>query len=225
MSYRCVLFDLDGTLVDTSPGIIASLRNLEEMAGLPHLPEETMHRFIGPPLLDSMMAYYQVDRQRALELVALYRRDYSAGGFCKARVYPKVEEILELLREKGVLRVVATLKQEYMAHGTLRTHGLEDAFDLIVGSPPEGQEAADHPHTKGEQITWALNQLGVPAGQAVMIGDSSYDGIGAREAGVDFVAQQYGYAFAHGEPRGDYPQVASVATPEELWNFLMAHIF
>ncbi len=223
--YRCVIFDLDGTLVDTSPGILQALRQVEAEEGLAPLPDGEAQRFIGPPLLESMMRYYRVDEARGLALIGRYREIYRADdmGFRRAEVYPLVGEILDLLHRRGAAVAVATLKQVWMARRTLELHGLLDRFDMIVGCPPEGDRSGA-PKTKGEQITYILEQQGIPPGAAVMIGDSPYDGVGAGEAGVDFAAQLYGYGFSHDPEPGEYPVAFSARTPEELYAFLRENI-
>ena len=224
MAYRCFVFDLDGTLVDTSPGILGSLRVMEQRLGLEPLPDDVIRRFIGPPLLDSMMQYYRVKEDEGNEMIRVYREIYAAGGIRQARVYPRVFDILKLLKEREVLRVVATLKQEQMAQKTLAAHDLAGRFDLVVGSRPADPADPGIPQTKGEQIAFALRELEVAPAEAVMIGDSAYDGVGAKDAGVDFIPQLYGFGFAHGEEQGDYPWVFAPGTPEEFWAFVQKNI-
>ena len=91
MSYRLFIFDLDGTLVDTSPGIMGTVRHVEKTLGIPPIPDEELRRFIGPPLEDSFMRYHGAAPERAKEMVACYRERY--GGFVLAK---------ELMEVKGI---------------------------------------------------------------------------------------------------------------------------
>ncbi len=88
MSYRLFIFDLDGTLVDTSPGIMGTVRHVEKTLGIPPIPDEELRRFIGPPLEDSFMRYHGAAPERAKEMVACYRERYGAIGVGEAAVYP-----------------------------------------------------------------------------------------------------------------------------------------
>ena len=74
MSYRLFLFDLDGTLVDTSPGILEALRRMEREVGAEPMPQKTLEKFIGPPLEWSMETYYGLEPRTAKAWAEIYRR-------------------------------------------------------------------------------------------------------------------------------------------------------
>ena len=214
MSYRLFIFDLDGTLVDTSPGIMASVRHAEGKLGLAPLPEETLRRFIGPPLTESFTRYYGAGPEEARRMVEVYRERYGVLGYREGRVYPRIPEILEAIRAGGGTAAVATLKHQAMARLSLAAFGLEGAFAAVAAG-------TDANPTKAELIRQVMEELGWedPA-SAVMIGDSPYDGIGAREAGVAFVPALYGFGFeAPGSLEGLEP-VFSAGTPGELERFV-----
>ena len=84
MSYRLFIFDLDGTLVDTSPGIMATVRYVEQTMGIPPIPEEQLRRFIGPPLEPSFMRYHKATPEQARAMVACYRERYGTIGVGEA---------------------------------------------------------------------------------------------------------------------------------------------
>lgn len=224
MPYSCFIFDLDGTLVDTAPGIIHSLREMEKSQGLSPLSDQDIRSFVGPPLLQSIMRFYGVDEAAGQELINGYRVAYNHedAGFRMSQVYPGTRELLEYIKEQGGITAVATLKQQIMADKVLETHNLSGLFDMVVGS--HSQDAGEQV-TKGEEIIHILEALNIPREKAVMMGDSPYDGVGAKDAGVDFVALSYGFGFSSGaRDEEPYPVKFTANTPAELTAFLKANI-
>ena len=142
--YRLFLFDLDGTLVDTSPGILEALRQLEREMGAEPLPQKTLEKFVGPPLDWSMETYYGLDPETAREWSEVYRRIYGQeGGIENSRLYPYIKETLALIREKGGRCAVTSLKSHDMVATTLDVYDLSKEFDVLVGRsdlpPPVAQ--------------------------------------------------------------------------------------
>lgn len=214
-NYRYFLFDLDGTLVDSSPSVYASVRNLERIMGLPPVPQEQLHYFVGPPLAESFRRFYGVQGGRVDELLAVYRQDYRTVTVNLTTVYPGVPELLTRIKEQGCKAGVATLKNPDAARLTLELAGLEPWLDCVAAL------ADGTGHTKSQLIGQCLEQLGSPPlSQVVFFGDSPYDGVGAREAGVDFVALSYGFGFVEpGSMEGLNP-VLVAKEPLELLAFV-----
>ena len=214
MSYRLFLFDLDGTLVDTSPGIMASVRHVEQRLGLSPLPEETLRRFIGPPLEDSFMKYYGADPAQARRMVDVYRERYGVTGFREGRVYPGILEALDAIEAAGCVAAVATLKHHEMAALSLKAFGLGHRFAAVAAGTDQ------HP-SKADLIRQAMGELGWedPA-SAVILGDSRYDGVGALEAGVDFAAAAYGFGFGEPGSMDGLDPVFAAESPEALGEFI-----
>ncbi len=126
------LFDLDGTLVDSAPGIHASIRVAAAELGLPEPTAEQLTAMVGPPLQDGfadVLGVEDVDRA-----VAAYRAHYAAGAMFEATVYPGVAELLADLRAEGQLLAVATSKPVEFARRILDHVGLADAFDSVHGA-------------------------------------------------------------------------------------------
>ncbi len=219
MSYRYFLYDLDGTLVDTSPGILATLRRTEELVGVEHLPEEILKKFIGPPLADSFVRYHKADPELCEKMLTTYRSIYGDVGVQMARVYDGVVEGLRWIRARGGRAAVATLKHERMAIMTL------EAFDLLrevdhLAAPNETKKP-----DKAAMVMECLEALGCQdKSQAVLFGDSRYDGVGAMEAGVDFVPLTYGFGFSEPGSLEGIPYVAVASQPLELLDFIKKSI-
>ena len=217
MAYRLFLFDLDGTLVDTSPGILEALRRMEQEVGVEPLPPKTLEIFIGPPLEWSMETYYGLEPREAKAWAEIYRRIYTEENcIAKSRLYPYIRETLALIREKGGKCAVASLKIDRMVAATLNVYDLAPEFDALVGR----SEACP---TKADTIREAMRLLDwQDKSTAVLLGDSRYDGEGAMEAGVDFVPLTYGFGFAEPGSMDGLVCTAVAEKPEDVFRFVQA---
>jgi phosphoglycolate phosphatase len=218
-----VLLDLDGTLTDSAPGITGSLRAALTEAALPVPDDAALRRFVGPPLPE-MLATHGVPAGRVDELVATYRRHFTAGGMFDNAVFPGIEEVLVELRAAGVVLAVATSKPEVYARQIARhfgldahlTHGLDGVFGADAD---QGARSA-----KAEVVGHALATLearGVAVGPAttVMVGDREHDVLGAGRHGIATVGVAWGYA-EPGELEAAGAAVV-VHTPRELTDLLL----
>lgn len=212
--YKAFIFDLDGTLVDSSPSIYASLRNMEKAMGLTPLPETTLYKFVGPPLADSFRTYYHAAEEQIPHMLEVYRDDYREKTIGLSVVYPGVVELLSYLKEQGCLVGVATLKHLETAQNTMECAGLDRYIDCMTAL--EDNKKSD----KGTLINDCIGLMGnIPKEQVVFFGDSPYDGIGARDAGVDFVALTYGFGFLDPGSLGGIPHVLNATQPMMLVDF------
>jgi phosphoglycolate phosphatase len=189
---RAVLFDLDGTLTDSGPGIIMSFRHafarLAETGGPSVvLPGDEDLRFIlGPPMRDSFARF--VDRSEGERLFGYYREHYKAVGAVESRVYDGVTAALDLIAARGMALHVATSKNEPDALAILDHFGLSQRFASINGSRLDGARGAKH-----ELIGDTLAAHGLAPHEAAMIGDREFDMAGARATGVLGVGALWGY--------------------------------
>lgn len=186
--YNVVLFDLDGTLLDTSEGIFNSVRFAEKMMGFNPLPTEKLKNFIGPPPIKSYMENHNASKMQA-ETATKYHRQYGAEyGIFEANVYEGISELLNKLKSNGVKLGVCTLKRQDIAEKVLQNFELYNYFDVIVGI--DQQESL----TKKGTIDIALKKLDFcNRKDVVLVGDSRYDADGAEQAGVDFLGVLYGF--------------------------------
>lgn len=187
--YRAVLFDLDGTLLDTSRGILNCISYAEAVMPLPALSLERKRSFIGPPLLESFMREYSLDEEGAMRAATVYRDRYREKGMLEAEVYPDIPDLLASLKNAGYIMAVATLKLGDYADKVISSFGLSPYFHCVCGTDEKGTV------TKAEIINRCLERMGAAASEAVLIGDSSFDRNGARQAGVDFIGVSYGFGF------------------------------
>ena len=179
-----MIFDLDGTLTDSRPGIFACTEYALKKMGRPVPPPEILQRFLGPPLAESFMKYCGMTEEEAAHATALYRERYIPIGWKENSVYPRIRALLAALKSKGVYLAVATGKPEHTSVEILRYFHLLQYFDAVAGPAP-GELHAD----KGQLILRVL-----PRGKkAVMVGDIAGDVKGAQDAGIPSVAALYGY--------------------------------
>ena len=195
MYYNTILFDLDGTITDSAPGIMRSVSYALEKMDFPPAPYETLRRFIGPPLMDSFMRLTNMTEEEASQAIKYYRELYNADAKFDAFVYDGVPELLKKLKEEDRLVILATSKPQHYAEQILAHFGLDQYFDLIAG-PTIGTLK----YEKADIIREIFNRLErVSAGNPpdkktmIMIGDTRFDVEGARICGLDTVGVTYGF--------------------------------
>ena len=137
--YKGIIFDLDGTLLDTSEGVLASIRHTIKTMNYRELPLETLLTFIGPPVKRSLMNHYGLTDQEADEATEVFRQQYKNKDLLKAKPYDGILELLKALKDQGFLVGVATLKREDYAHTILEHFGIAKLCDLICGSDFESR--------------------------------------------------------------------------------------
>lgn len=208
--YSCILFDLDGTLANTFPGILHSYEYVAKHMGLESPSEKIVNEVIGAPLLEVFRERFGLDELMAIEAVRKYREYYEKYGLFEVDSYPEMENVLKKLKEKGKVVGVATLKNEIFAKKMLTNMGLGKYIDMIVGM--DGKDKL----TKALIIKKALKRLKQKEKNAVLVGDSFYDSLGAKEAGVDFIGVTYGFGFKKKEDIFMYDNVGAVDKPVEL---------
>ena len=186
--YELIVFDLDGTLLDTSPGIFNSVRYAERMMGFAPILEEQLKKFVGPPPAEMYMEMYGVERLIAEEATRYHREYGKTNAIFEATIYPGIEDTLKCLKNKNYKLAVATLKSQKIAEMVLKNYGLDIYFDVIVGMDEKES------YTKCKTIQIAKETLNIN-GNVLMIGDSEYDYVGAKEAGADFLGVLYGFGF------------------------------
>ena len=215
--YRYILFDLDGTLTDSREGIVHCVRETILGYGDPLPEEETLLRFIGPPLQDSFMRFCGYSAEKAAEAVKRFSLVYEPVGQYENRAAPGMAEVMGRLKEKGRVLALASSKPENLCVSICARFGFTPHLSALVGSPPQGD------WEKEDVVREALRQLGVTdPSQALMVGDRKFDVCGARACGVDCAGVEFfGYA-----PPGELEEAGAAAvvrTPEELEEFILAH--
>ena len=184
-----VLLDLDGTLVDSQPGIIASCS--AALRALGHDPGEApgVKLVIGPPLEDILQALLRIyGDDRIDEAVAAYRRHYGESGIFGSEPYPGIGVALQEMRRAGLRIYLATSKREVFARRILENLKLAACFDGIYGSVPDGK--LDH---KPELLAHILSEEPICASCSLMVGDRRHDIVGAHAVKMRGLGVLWGY--------------------------------
>ena len=183
---KAILFDLDGTITDSGEGILNCAEYALEYFGLPVPDRQTLRVFVGPPLRDTFFKF-GVPEDRLAEAVAKYRERYIPIGIYENVPYEGIGKVLKKLKECGHKLYIATSKPEWMAHEVLGRFELKEYFDLIAGATMDGVR-----DKKEDVIAYLLEQIG-GQDEALMVGDTAFDVIGAAAHGIGTVGVSWGY--------------------------------
>ncbi|MGC8861623.1 MAG: HAD family hydrolase [Armatimonadota bacterium] len=181
--YKAILFDLDGTLVDSVPVIMRAFREVHEQMGLP-FDEPSVRKLVGIPLREQAVLFAG---ERAEEFLDRYVPLYVAYQTADMRLFPGTVELLDELKQDGYRLGLVTSKSTRGAERVLLSTGVRNYFEVVVTA----DDVANHkPHP--EPLLRALKLLGVGSREALFVGDSLFDVQAAREAGVDMAAVSWG---------------------------------
>lgn len=194
--YDVILFDLDGTLTDSSPGIMNSIVYALKKYNISVENTDDLRKFLGPPLHESFRDFYGFDDEKSMEAVGFYREYFSTKGLLENEVYSGIREMLEDLKENGKRLILATSKPQPFTDRIMEHFDLAKYFEFIAGSNMDGTRSK-----KAEVIAYALESCGITdKADVVMVGDREHDIIGATTVGIDSIGVEYGY--------GDYDELS-----------------
>ena len=187
---QVILFDLDGTLTESGEGIINCVQYALEKLGKKEEHPENLQCFIGPPLKKQFMKYAGLNEEEGEKAVGYYRERYTTTGIFENRLYPKVPELLELLKINNKILAVASSKPEVYVKQILEHFQIADYFTAIVGSELDGSRTE-----KAEVIEEALRRMHLEEerDKVLMVGDRSHDVQGAISCGLQCIGVTYGY--------------------------------
>jgi phosphoglycolate phosphatase len=214
-TWTCVLFDLDGTLTDSAPGITSALVRMFETIGRPVPTPGELVEYVGPPLLESLQEIGGMSEAEAREALGVYRNFYAEHGAFDSAVFPGIRGLLERLRAAGIPLAIATSKPETQATRILEHFGLAQYFEVITGATDDESRSA-----KADVVAEALRRLeerGIDLGHTVMVGDRSYDVVGAGEHGLPTILVEWGY----GSPAEAAGAIAVVHSADQLSSLLL----
>lgn len=213
--YTTILWDLDGTIIDSSPGIYASFTHTFETVGLPVPSSDEMRKLIGPPLRTTFALISGGDEALAERCLEVYRESYlRGGGALNAAAFPGVIELIAESKRQGRINSMATSKGLSGVEIIGNNLDFLKLFDVLGTASNDGHRVA-----KADVITYALAELeliGADLSRVVLVGDRIHDVEGAREHGIDVILVTWGAGDAHEWAEAD----AIAETPEQLAELL-----
>ena len=185
MKYDAIIFDLDGTITESAPGIMKSAAYALKQMQKPVPSEDVLRKFVGPPLHQSFMDFCNLTDEEATTAVAKYRERHTVIGWKEANVYTGILPMLLSLKKNGAYIALASSKPQPLCVKTLEYFGILPLFDKVVGP--------DYQNKSGEKEFLIRNALPDEYENACMVGDRKFDIEGAKKAGVTAIGVGYGY--------------------------------
>lgn len=186
---RVILFDMDGTLIDSSEGVTKSAQYALRHYGIEVSDLDTLKKFIGPPLSESFSKYYGFSKEQAVEAVGIYRQRYNTIGIFECCLYPGVESCIRELKKQGYRIGVASSKPEISCRRILDHFGILDLFDDVAGATMDGRI-----ETKKQVLVEALGRWNqIPVEHMLLIGDTLFDVEGANQVGMRTIGVSFGF--------------------------------
>jgi phosphoglycolate phosphatase len=214
-TWSCILFDLDGTITDSAPGITGTLVDTFVELGRPVPTPAELLAYVGPPLLDAFRELGGMSVDEAQAALVVYRRRYNAGGLFDSSVYPGLPELLAGIAAAGIPLSLATSKPESAATRILEHYGLAQYFTIICGASEDEVRSAKADVV--EEALRRLREIGVDLSTPVMVGDREHDVLGAAAHGVPTIMVEWGY----GSPIEAVGTIAVASGADELRTLLL----
>lgn len=208
--FTSVLLDLDGTLIDSAPGITGSLAYMFERMGRPIPSPADLLAYVGPPLQQSLVEIGGFTEPESWQALAVYRERYLEHGAATVTAYPGVVELVRAIRSAGIPMSLATSKPESLARLALTEIGLLEDLDVITGASEDEKRSE-----KTEIIALALERLdafGADLSRPIMVGDRFYDVEGAAANGIPSIFATWGY----GAPAEQVGSIAAAGSAAEV---------
>ena len=206
--FDAVLFDLDGTIVDSAPGIVRSIAHTLRAMDRPVPPMKELLHWVGPPLPQSFESRGGIEPDRVDEAVSIYREQYLNVGAYDAKIFDGMGAILRDLRAEGRHLAIATSKPTTPATLMLEHFTLVPYFSVIAAAADD--ESRGEKHLIIDDALTGLANLGIDPSRVLMVGDRIHDIEGARQHGIPCAIVRWGYGtsdeWAHAEHQIDTPR-------------------
>lgn len=191
-TYDYILFDLDGTVTDSKPGIITCIKYALDGKGIKYPDESIFDKMVGPPFRVSMKEFLGLDMPVIEQLISLYRGKYEVDGWKDCRIYDGMTDVFKTLKAAGKRLAIATSKPQKFTDIMIGGLELDKYFDFVGGATCDASK-----ETKADVINLVLENLQAQdKSKVLMIGDRLYDIEGAHIVGVDCAAVMWGYGNA-----------------------------
>lgn len=210
LNNKSIIFDLDGTLIDSSEGFISAIMYTIKVHNLKTLPETQLINFIGPPIQDSLKHTYNITERQAQIYADTFRNRYKKKDVYKAKIYNKIINLLEDLKSKHYKLGIATYKREDYSVSLLKHLNLYKYFDSICGADNENKLG------KKDILYMCIKNLNSQSGNTIFVGDSLSDGLAAKDLGCKFIAVTYGFGFKSQDEINASSPILVAHNPEEI---------
>ncbi|MCD7899176.1 MAG: HAD hydrolase-like protein [Bacteroides sp.] len=218
--YKLAIFDLDGTILDTTEGIIASVKYTIKRFGFPTPNVDKLLSFIGPPIQESFALHYNIAGDQLQEMSNVFRDNYSSETLLQAKPYEGIYEVFEFLKDYKIQTAIATYKREDYALKLLKHFGFDKYTNIMFGADNENRLK------KKDIILKCLHQTNLEnsLNKCVMIGDTLHDANGAKSLNVDFIAVTYGFGFKVKQREESVVTKFYANTPKDIINYFKLNI-
>ncbi len=212
---KLIIFDLDGTLLDTSSGIMHCYSETGIALNLKPRSVADKTCVIGGPLSNGFNTLYYIDDDELVSRASEhYRTLYKSDGIKMFEPYEGIRELLISLRKNNIKTAVATLKYEPFAIQMLNDAGLGELFDIIKGYDKTEK------CTKAYILNQVIDTMKADRADCALVGDSEYDAGGAKEAGIDFIGVSYGFGIKKDR---DFEHIFVADSPSEIADFIIGY--
>jgi len=196
-AWTCILWDVDGTIVDASDGILRRLTiALEHFGKRPPTRAELVH-WIGPPMFESFQVNVGMTPEESAEAVTFYRGLNKIDGYATgAKLFPGVGELIRDAAAAGIPQATASSKPEVQVVALMEHFDLTSSLTAIVGASPDEKTLS----SKADVVAEALRRLqaaGVDTSRPVLVGDRHHDVEGAAVHGVPVIFVRWGFSWPH----------------------------
>lgn len=216
MEWNCILFDLDGTLLDTSKGVLKAVDYTIDALHLPKIEEKVKETFIGPPIYESFRNVYDMNQMECNMATEIFRNAYKDKFLLEAKPYEGIYDLLDVLQKSECKLAVATNKRHDYTMMLLEYYNFPQYFDFILGSDFANKM------TKADIIVECLKQMQcVQKNKAIIIGDTIHDYNGAQKAGIEFAGVDYGFGLHKEEERIQLRNYPIFSELQSLKSYLM----
>ena len=213
MNYSTVIWDIDGTLINSMEGLVSSYRYTINKLNLENKTDKELASYIGPAPQTNFITHFNMDKKSAQAAADIFRDHYKTKDLFKAEVYDGVVDILEYLKCRQILQAIATNKREDYAIDLMKHFGLDKYFDTICGADN------DNRLTKTDILQSCIKNLTKEKEEVVLIGDSIHDGKAAKETGIDFIGVTYGFGFKSKDDMKEYNPVLCAESVQDIIDF------
>lgn len=213
--YDVIIFDLDGTLADSKEGVTKSVQYALEKFGIIEEDLDSLEHFIGPPLKDEFIKYYNMSEEDANKAVEYYRERYTPIGIYEVKSFKGTAKMLERLKNSGKYIAIGTSKPQMMAEEVIKYLKIDQYFDKVVGAQLHGPR-----QSKTAVLQALFAEIGITdKNKCLMVGDTCFDIEGANNIGIDSIGVNFG--FGNEKEMLDMGALFVADTTEDVADFIL----